>query len=73
MVKIVRRFNQERCLIDNLTGERYDFDEHPGVDENNSQIAMLIDGFVTETTTSVTGPYGNYVGYMRKEHAYMTH
>ena len=71
-VKIARRFNQERFLIDNVTGERYDFDEHPGVDEDKFRIAMLIDGSVTETATTGTGPNGNYEGSMRKENAYMT-
>ena len=71
-VKIARRFNQERFLIDNVTGERYDFDEHPGVDEDKFRIAMLIDGSVTETATTGTWPNGNYEGSMRKKNAYMT-
>ena len=69
--KIARRFNQERFLIDNVTGEQIDLD---GLIMNESQckIAMLIDGSVTETLTPGTGPNGDYHGSMRRPHAYVT-
>ena len=69
--KIAKRFNQERFLIDNNTGERYDFDDYELMDESKCRIAMLIDGSVTETCTLGTGPNGNYHGSMRKDHAYI--
>ena len=58
-------------MIDNNTGERYDFDDYELMDESQCRIAMLIDGSVTETSTVGTGPNGNYHGSMRKDHAYV--
>ena len=69
--KIARQFNEERFLIDNHTGERYDFADYELMDERKCRVAMIIDGSVTETCTLGTGPNGNYRGAMRKDNAYI--
>ena len=69
--KIAKRLNQETFLIDNNTGERYDFEEYELMDESQCRVSMLIDGSVTETCTVGTGANGNYHGSMRKDHAYI--
>ena len=40
--KIARRFNQERFLIDNHTGERYDFNKYDLMDKQNCQVTKII-------------------------------
>ena len=70
-IKIARRFNEERFLVHNTTGERI-YSDYVHMNERDCRIALLIDGSVTETSTTGTGPNGNYCGSMRKDHAYMT-
>ena len=69
--KIARRFNQERYLIDNGTGQYINL-EGTTIDEYDCRVALMIDGSVTETSTTGTGPDGDYHGAMREEHAYIT-
>ena len=69
--KIARHFNQERFMVDNVTGEIIDL-EGTTIDESQRRITMLIDGSITETLKPGTGPHGNYHGSMQKEHAYIT-
>ena len=69
-IKIARRFNEERFLVHNTTGERI-YSDYVHMNERDCRIALLIDGSVTETSTTGTGPNGNYCGSMRKDHAYI--
>ena len=64
--KIVRKFNQERYYIANNTFEREEV-ESTTIDENRFNIAMFVDGSVTETATCGTGPNGDFKGTMRKD------
>ena len=68
--KVTQRFNQERFLVDNVNGEHIPL-QGTTIPENQCCVAMLINGSMTETSTPVTGPDGNYFGAMRKEHAYI--
>ena len=64
-IKIARRFNQERYLIDNVTGQYINL-EGTTIDEYDYRISLMIDGSVTETPTIGTGPDVDYHGAMRK-------
>ena len=58
-------------MVDNITSEIYQSD-YAHTSERDYRIALLIDGSVTETSTTGTGPSGNYCGSMRKDNAYLT-
>lgn len=66
--KIARNFNQERFYILNNTFEREDV-ESTTIDEYRFNVAMFLDGSVTESSTCGTGPNGDYKGTTRKENA----
>ena len=69
--KIAKRFNQERCLIENNTGEGYDFDDYELMDKSQCRVLKLIDSSVTKTCTVGTGANSDYHGSIRKDHAYI--
>lgn len=69
--KISRRVSNAKFMVDNITGERY-YSDCVHMNERDCHITLLIDGSVTENSTTDTGPNSNYYGLMRNDNMYLT-